>query len=287
MCRCSREKVENGIYHICVRGNNRQDIFQDDIDRQQYLMRVRHYLERYKMHIYAYCLMTNHVHLLVYDNGEDISKFMQGLSLSYVIYFNSRYARSGHLFQGRFTSVLIKSEAQLVQTAKYIHLNPVKAGIVNEVGQYRWSSYNIYLGKKDELGIVDTKFMWGARDILINERICQDGDGRGDEIASAQEEAQLNKKKDKGIKRLEYEKACTVIKEKIKDLDRRNVDLFDETKGVFIYLVGLISRESWSEIGRRMNFSEAIIYQEIKKISSRMVDSPNFCKSINKIIYSV
>lgn len=287
MCRRSREKVDKGIYHICVRGNNRQDIFQDDNDRQIYLMRLRHYLERYKMHLYAYCLMTNHVHLLIYDNGEDISKFMQGLSLSYVIYFNRRYQRCGHLFQERFKSVIIKSEEQLVKTSRYIHLNPVKAGIVDEAAQYKWSSYNIYLGQKDELGVVDTRFMRDAKYVLINERICQD-DEKGDEIAaSAQEEAQLNRKKDRGIKRLKYEEACLVLKTKMKEMDKECVRFVGESRGIFIYLVGLISRESWSEIGRKMNFSEAIIYQDIKKISSRMIESPHFCRSINKIIYSV
>ena len=159
MCRVAREKVGNSIYHICARGNNKQDIFLDNEDREEYLVRLRHYQERYQMKVYAYCLMTNHIHLLIYDNNQDISRFMHGLSLSYVIYFNRKYGRTGHLFQDRFNSIIVKNDAQFIYVSKYIHLNPVRANIVSSPLEYRWSSYYVYEVGKDENHLINSEFL--------------------------------------------------------------------------------------------------------------------------------
>ena len=154
--RVKRKKCKYSVYHLIVRGNNRQPIFLDNSDKMAYLDRLKRYALRYNFHIYAYCLMTNHIHLLAYDNGRDVSKFMQGLNLSYTIYFNKKYDNCGHLFQDRFKSIMIQSDAQFLQVAKYIHLNPVKANIVTSPQQYPWSSYKFYLGNSDPLHLVNT-----------------------------------------------------------------------------------------------------------------------------------
>lgn len=159
--RVKRKKCKYSVYHLIVRGNNRQAIFLDNADKEIYLLRLKRYAMRYNCHIYAYCLMTNHIHLLVYDNGSDISKFMQGLNLSYTIYFNRTYGRCGHLFQDRFKSIIIKSNSHFLQVAKYIHLNPVKARMVSSPHLYAWSSYNFYLGDEDPYHIVNTCVLLG------------------------------------------------------------------------------------------------------------------------------
>lgn len=292
MPRCAREKIDNGIYHICVRGNNRQDIFLDDKDREEYLMRVRHYEERYKMRIYAYCLMTNHVHLLIYDNNEDISKFMQGLSLSYAMYFNKRHNRTGHLFQDRFTSVLVRSNAQLIQTSKYIHLNPVRAGIEQLPGKYKWSSYSIYSMGVDSRGIVDTLFI----ESLIGERLdvsrelyiqYVNNNEVDDEIASVEETYDLDVKKMNGIKRLSFQQAYKLLGIKLRKKKEVLRKKYDEVRAITVYLLGLISRLNWSQIAEKMNVGVWTVYKDVRKISYKMVNNAMFCKEIDDIIVNL
>jgi len=147
MPRQARVKGEYCIYHIIQRGNERKDIFFSDNDRERYLETVRNMRDRYNFVMYAYCLMTNHTHLLINDNGNDISKIIQSINISYVQYINRCYRRCGHLFQDRFKSEIVDNDSYLLQVSKYIHNNPVKAGLVKEPGQYKWSSYTAYTGR--------------------------------------------------------------------------------------------------------------------------------------------
>jgi putative transposase len=115
-----------------------------------------------KFSIYAYCLMNNHVHLLINEGNEEIARIMKRINVSYAYYFNKKYKRVGHLFQDRFKSEAIESEEYLLAAARYIHNNPVKANIVSNPGLYRWSSYNTYVKEDKRLGsIVDTNPILG------------------------------------------------------------------------------------------------------------------------------
>jgi putative transposase len=112
-----------------------------------YVMKAK---ERYHFYLYAYCLMANHFHLLVETLLPNISKIMHYIKGSYTTYYNLRHRRTGHLFQGRFKSIVVDKDAYFVELTQYIHLNPVYAGIVPNPGAYPWSSYQGYLGKKNE-----------------------------------------------------------------------------------------------------------------------------------------
>ncbi len=137
------------IYHIMSRGNHQQDIFKDDIDRRVYLSFLKECKVKYPFHLYAYCLMTNHLHLQLETIDIEISKIMQLINMQYTMYFNKKYNIVGHLFQGRYHSELIDTDGHNLVTNKYIHLNPVRANIVNHPIDYRWSSYPIFAGKKN------------------------------------------------------------------------------------------------------------------------------------------
>ncbi|MEW5919879.1 MAG: transposase [Bacillota bacterium] len=137
------------IYHIICRGNRRQDIFKDDKDRRVYLSILKECCEKYPFLLYAYCLMTNHLHLQVETLDEEIAKIMKLINMQYTMYFNKRYNLVGHLFQGRYHSELILTDAHNLLTSKYIHLNPVRAEIVDNPLDYPWSSYPVYAGKKN------------------------------------------------------------------------------------------------------------------------------------------
>ena len=130
--------------HIVQRGNNRAPCFFDEKDRWQYLEDLAESAEKYLCEIHAYVLMTNHVHLLVTPKGKfAVSQMMQALGRRYVYYVNHRYGRSGTLWEGRYRSSLVDSEAYLLACMRYIELNPVRAGMVTHPAEYQWSSYRI------------------------------------------------------------------------------------------------------------------------------------------------
>lgn len=153
MPRVARLKGEFTTYHIILRGNEKKNIFLDSKDKERFLETLGKVKEKYNFLIYAYCLMSNHLHLIIYDNGNDISLIMKSLNVSYAIYFNRKYKRVGHLFQDRYKSEIVDNDRYLLELSKYIHNNPVKAGIVQEALQYRWSSFKQYVDRdvKDNL----------------------------------------------------------------------------------------------------------------------------------------
>lgn len=165
MPRVARKKSSSGaLYHIIECGNERQDIFREDEDRRRLLTIIKRNQEKYGFTIHAFCLMTNHIHLLISCDGIDISQVMKSINVSYVIYFNRKYERSGHLFQDRFKSEIVDTNEYAMEVTRYIHLNPVRAGMVgcDAIHKYIWSSYQQYLLAecKGQL-TVDTSFILG------------------------------------------------------------------------------------------------------------------------------
>lgn len=136
------------------RGVRRSAIFEDEIDYQVMMQVLKGCLGKYQCILHAYCLMTNHIHLLLETGNTGIDKFMKHLSERYAVYFNHKYSYRGHVFEGRYKSCLVKEDAYFLQTSRYIHLNPVKAGIVIHPEEYFASSYCTILGMKDD-GITD------------------------------------------------------------------------------------------------------------------------------------
>lgn len=139
MSRKSRKKSESQIYHVILRGNNRQNIFYNDDDRYFMLNRIQKYSEQTNIEVYAYCLMDNHIHLLVGKANPNLSKFVQKLATSYAMYFNKKYDCCGHLFQGRFKSEPVETEEYFKTVFRYILQNPQKANIC-KFFKYKWSS---------------------------------------------------------------------------------------------------------------------------------------------------
>jgi REP element-mobilizing transposase RayT len=141
-----------------VRGINRQDIFQNNEDRIVFLEKLSAVKERSECSIYAYCLMSNHVHLLIGEGVETISQIMKRLGSSYAYWYNKKYERIGHLFQGRFRSEPINVETYLLAALRYIHQNPVKAGIAQSCESYPWSSYHDYINpERTAKSLTDTE----------------------------------------------------------------------------------------------------------------------------------
>jgi len=148
MPRGAREKSQSGIYHIIVRGINRQSIFEDDEDRQKLLQTLLGYKEQCGYTIYAYCFMGNHVHLLLKVGKEPLEQIMRRIAGSYVYWYNHKYERIGNLFQDRFKSEPVETDAYFLTVLRYIHQNPMKAGIEDDISKYEWSSYSEYVGNR-------------------------------------------------------------------------------------------------------------------------------------------
>jgi putative transposase len=140
MPRQPRLELPSTLYHVTARGNDRRAIFRDDRDRHFYLSRIAFYRERFGFELFAYCLMTNHVHLAIRTGAEPLSRVIAGLHSTYAEYFNRRHGRVGHVFQGRYKAFLVQEDRYLLALLRYIHLNPVQARIVQRPRDYRWSS---------------------------------------------------------------------------------------------------------------------------------------------------
>lgn len=155
MPRAARKKSETKIYHIMIRGINRQNIFVDDEDSERFIDTLAKYRREVEYKIYAYCLMGNHIHLLIKEGNEALSNTMRRIGASYVYWYNWQYDRKGHLFQDRYKSEPVEDDTYFLTVLRYIHQNPLKAGITNNLEQYKWSSYQEYI---QEAQIVDVDF---------------------------------------------------------------------------------------------------------------------------------
>lgn len=154
MPRRARQKSSTKVYHVILRGNAKQDIFLEKQDYAKFMEELSKTKEKYEHKIYAYCLMPNHIHLIIYDEKDNLSIAMQSLAVSYSSYWNKKYERVGHLFQNRFLSKAVETESYLKTLCRYIHQNPSISGI-SKTEEYPWSSYQEYA--KDREGMVDKK----------------------------------------------------------------------------------------------------------------------------------
>ena len=146
MPRQARERSKSGTYHLMLRGINKQNIFEDNEDRQKFIETMGYYKMISNYTLYGYCLMDNHIHLLIGENDESISQVIKRISSSYVYWYNQKYERCGHLFQERFKSEVVETDEYFLVVLRYIHQNPVKAGMTKDVRNYLWSSYQEYTG---------------------------------------------------------------------------------------------------------------------------------------------
>lgn len=156
-----RLEYEGAFYHVIARGNHRQKVFFEAGDFVRYLKYLGETLREREFKLYAYCLMGNHVHLFLEQCSQwPLSRVMHRLQTAYTYFFNKRHHKSGHLFQGRYKSILVDSDAYLFQLVRYIHLNPWRAKLEEKLGKYPWSSHGQYLkNEKDPLASVESKKM--------------------------------------------------------------------------------------------------------------------------------
>lgn len=161
MARPLRIEYPGAYYHVTSRGNEQKDIFKNKKDRERFLYYLETASERYGAVIHAYCLMSNHYHLLLETPLGNLSQIMRHINGAYTTYFNVKRKRAGHLFQGRYKAILVEADEYAKELSRYIHLNPVRAGIVEKPEEFTWSSYNSYTGKKGRPEWLSTDFILG------------------------------------------------------------------------------------------------------------------------------
>lgn len=157
MARAWRVEYEGALYHVLSRGNEKQNIVTNDDDRKLFLATVGEMAKRFEIDLFVYVLMDNHYHFLFRTNRANLCRSMQWFGATYTKRFNLRHNRSGHLFQGRFKNMLVQNNAYLLQLSYYIHRNPLRAGMVRRLADYKWSSYRAYAYSKHHQNWLNTK----------------------------------------------------------------------------------------------------------------------------------
>jgi putative transposase len=155
LARQARSKSELGIYHVMLRGNERKSIFLDEEDKNRFVEIMLQKKEVAGSHLYAYCIMDNHVHMVIreLENGQPLETLMKRIGVTYALYFNKKYKRVGHVFQDRFRSEIIEDESYLLSVIRFVHKNPVQSEMVQGLN-YSWSSYHWYIGFKKNLPLL-------------------------------------------------------------------------------------------------------------------------------------
>lgn len=226
MARYKRIYSETGIYHAMSRGNNKNDIFIDAEDKEKYLNILVEKMENANFILYAYCIMDNHSHLIIKEEDQTLSEIMKRINISYANYFNTKYDRVGHVFQGRYRSEPIEDDRYLLTAVRYVHNNPVEAKLVRKCEDFPWSSYNYYTGKFNN-GIVDRDFVLSLFSKEVDKSIqlfkdfsIKDNEDRLIDICNIGEESEIKGYYDAEIYIREYLKSEGL---ELEDLKKRKV----------------------------------------------------------------
>jgi len=197
MARPLRLEFPGALYHVTSRGNDREPIYVDDKDRNTFLLALDDVCRRYNWIIHAYCLMGNHYHLLVETPDGNLSIGMRQLNGVFTQRYNRRHRHAGHIFQGRYKSILVQKESYLLELGRYIVLNPVRAGMVKDVSDWKWSSYRIMTGQAESPEWMHVSWLLSQFGNTKKEaytayaRFVQDGTGRSSPLKDVQEQAFL------------------------------------------------------------------------------------------------
>jgi REP element-mobilizing transposase RayT len=293
MARKPRVHYPGALYHVILRGNSGQTIFFDDNDRTRFYLLIQEGVERFGHRIHAFCLMTNHVHLAIQIADISLSRILQNLSFRYTRWVNWRQGKTGHLFQGRYKAVLIDADTYLQELTRYIHLNPVRAGMVRETEKYPWSSYRAYLGLET--------IPWLTTDWVLSQfskrlsvarraymRFIQEGKGGGHQeeyhrgsdtdsrilgddtfIGRVLDEKQMKQRQKVSLDKIMVE-VCRYLSLKEKDLggvgkDRR----LSEVRGIAAWLVLELGVCTLGELGKRTGRDVSTLSSAARRLQIR------------------
>lgn len=270
--------VPGAIYHITARGNNGEAIFHASEDHRAYLHLLARIRQTTPLRIYAYVLMTNHVHLVVSTPGANLSPALQWMHGNYASSLNHLRGRSGHLFGGRFLSYMGDTDEYLLEVTRYVHLNPVRAGLARQPDEYRWSSYRAYLGQEEDGTLVD------ARPVL--EMMAADPQRARAAYASFVG-AFLPQERE----RLVGGPTDNVRKSAQRVMELMNLHAYEfrnglraaESRGVALYLAREVTAMSYPELGSLLGLKASTVGNAIASVRSRSATDPGLRRTLETL----
>jgi putative transposase len=304
MARQARIEYPGALYHVISRGIERRELFRDDADRRKYLALLEQAVVRFRMRLFAFCLMGNQVHLAFETRKIPISRIMRSINTGYAGYFNARHRRTGYLFQGRYKAFVVDRDEYLLSLIRYIHENPVRAGLAKRAGDYRWSSHRLYLGgspvwlsANEVLERFGRNRSTARRDFVAFFRDVEEnpyGEARrfaqavvGDE-GFAQQVFERDEPEDPLIRRIEPENLIRWVarEEKIdvKELSglgrRREIT---RVRAICGYLARESARVPLSKIARSLNRDQSTLWRDVKHLEQEMKESRPLRNHVKRI----
>ena len=305
MARPLRIEYPGAFYHVTSRGNEQKDVFKSQKDRERFLSYLESAVVRYGAVIHAWCLMSNHYHLLLETPSGNLSQIMRHINGAYTTYFNVKRKRAGHLFQGRYKAILVEADEYAVELSRYIHLNPVRAGMVAKPEEYPWSSYRSYIGQNKAPDWLKTDFILGyfgdktsgtlkkyrefAEDLLgseydspLNATVASTILG-SPEFVSEVLERNLDGKRDErnmpAVRELTLRPSMDEIVTRIRD------DLGEDKllRNISIYCCQKYSGAKLKEIGERFGMSDAAVSQTSRRLVLKAGTDPQLKKMIGRV----
>lgn len=297
MARKPRIHNQGGVYHVMLRGNGGQDIFRGNDDYSYFCLLLNEMVFRYGCRIHGFCLMTNHVHLIIQVGETPLSKIIQNLSFRYTRWINKKEKRFGHLFQGRYKAILVEADQYLTVLVRYVHLNPVRSGLVRYPDEYPWSGHRAYLGK-DTIPWLTTDFVLSyfgkqlgnsrkkyAEFVLLALQSGHDDrfygsekDSRilGDDKFIEQVSGKAIENVKVGLKRI-IRIVCEenkITEKELKEGSRKRT--LSEYRGIIGWLSKELNATSLSKIGIRFNRDIATMSRIVNKIEKRMKEEKSY-----------
>ncbi len=305
MARPLRIEYRDAFYHVTARGNEQGTIYRDDKDKERFLAYLESAVVRYKAVIHAYCLMSNHYHLLISTPAGNLSQILRHINGAYTVYFNKRHKRVGHLFQGRYKAILVEADEYAGELSRYIHLNPVRAGLVDRPENYIWSSYLSYIDRRKASDWLKTDWLlryFGkrlsdsvnayrefvearsgvAKESPLGAAVASSVLGSEEFIDDIRERYLSGRKKDRNLPALA---ALTRISPK--DITGKvRLEFRDDPdleKKVGIYLSHRFSGVTLKEIGQLFSISESAVSQASRRFETMLATDRRLRKRVGKL----
>lgn len=306
MARPLRIEYPGAFYHVTARGNEQKDIFKSKRDREKFLSYLEAATDRYGAVIHTYCLMNNHYHLMLETPLGNLSQIMKHINSSYTAYYNVKRKRAGHLLQGRYKAILVDADAYATELSRYIHLNPVKAGIVATPEEYPWTSYPSYTGDTSTPRWLKTDFIlgyFGNRDTtarkqyrqFVHDVIAVDYPNPlqaavastvlGDPgfVGKIQEEHLNRKKADRDLPSLRQLRLKPSLDRIIRAANEASPEDARQARKLAIYLCHQYSGARLKEIGAMYNLTESGITQASRRFGQAIAKDDKLKKALEKV----
>jgi len=306
MGRPLRIEYPEAFYHVTSRGNERKDVFKSHRDREKFLTYLQTATERYGAAVHVYCLMSNHYHLLLETPEGNLSQIMRHINGAYTNYYNTKRNRTGHLFQGRYKAILVDADEYAVELSRYIHLNPVRAKMVEEPEGYWWSSFRAYIGKSKVPEWLKTGFIlryFGSNSQVaekeyhrfVHELLGEENDfsvdcstatailGSSEFIASIEDKFLLNKEPDRNIPELRKISKRLSLEAIIEEAGGCFVESKQLATKAGIYICHKYSGARLKEIGERFGIGESAVSQASKRFAVKMAEDADLRNLVDKL----